>query len=120
VGKVLSLSYANFLALPTVRKRALLICPGFFADYAEWEGVPLSGLLEMAGVRANFASVSFRSSDGYTSRFSRDETMQHFILLAVKVNGQTLQIANGYPLRLVAEGTYGGRWVKWITDITVE
>ena len=27
---------------------------------------------------------------------------------------------HGYPVRLVAEDFYGGRWVKWITEISVE
>jgi len=47
----LSLSYAELAAMPTVKKRVLLICPGFFADYVEWEGVPVSALLEKAKAR---------------------------------------------------------------------
>ena len=33
-----------------VNKRVLLICPGFFYDYLEWEGVPVQALLDKAGM----------------------------------------------------------------------
>ena len=36
----LSLTYDELSKLPMVKKRVLLICPGFFYDYLEWEGVP--------------------------------------------------------------------------------
>ena len=120
LGSPLSLSYADLAALPLVKKRVLLICPGFFADYAEWEGVPLSALLEKAKARPDFINVSFNSFDGYTGRFTREEAASHLLFLAIKVNGETLPTTHGYPVRLVAEDLYGGRWVKWIKDIHVE
>jgi DMSO/TMAO reductase YedYZ molybdopterin-dependent catalytic subunit len=120
LGSPLSLGYAELAALPQVKKRVLLICPGFFADYAEWEGVPLSALLEKAKARPDFVNVSFTSYDGYTSRFTREEAMAHLLFLAIRVNGETLPTTHGYPVRLVAEDLYGGRWVKWIKEIHVE
>jgi sulfoxide reductase catalytic subunit YedY len=116
----MSLGYADLLALPLVKKKVLLICPGVFEGYLEWEGVPLSMLLEKAKARPDFTRVSFRSYDGYTEGFSREEATKHLLFLAVKVNGETLPATHGYPIRLVAEDFYGGRWVKWISEITVE
>ena len=120
LARALSLSYANLLSLPVVKKKVLLICPGFFADYVEWEGVPLSVLLQRAGARPDFTDISFEGYDGYTEKFSREEATRHLLFLAVKVNGQTLTPTAGYPVRLVAEDSFGGRWVKWITEIRVE
>ena len=77
-------------------------------------------LLEKAGVRADFTSVSFKGYDGYSEKFSREEATKNLLFLAVKVNGQTLTPIAGYPVRLVAEIFFGGRWVKWITEIHVE
>jgi len=116
----LSLSYAELLALPVVSKRVLLICPGFFADYVEWQGVPLSAVLERAAARPDYRTVSFKSYDGYTEKFSREEATEHLLFLAIRVNGQTLTPIAGYPVRLVAEDLFGGRWVKWITEINVD
>jgi DMSO/TMAO reductase YedYZ molybdopterin-dependent catalytic subunit len=116
----LSLSYAELSALPSVSKRVLLICPAFFADYVEWEGVPLSTLLEKAGARPDFRTVSFKSYDGYEEKFGREETTKHLLFLALRVNGQILTPIAGYPVRLVAEDIFGGHWVKWITEIHVD
>ncbi|MGA2479871.1 MAG: molybdopterin-dependent oxidoreductase [Spirochaetia bacterium] len=116
----MSLSYADLTRLPTVKKKVLLICPGVFEGYLEWEGVPLSVLLEKAKAQPDFTQVSFRSYEGYTERFSREEATKHLLFLAFKVNGETLPATHGYPIRLVAEDFYGGRWVKWITEISVE
>ncbi len=118
--KELSLGYGDLTALPMVKKKVLLICQNVFADYGEWEGVPLSALLKIAKARPDFTAVSFRAYDGYTGRFSREEATKHLLFLAVKVNGQTLPPAHGYPVRLVAEDFYGNRWVKWVTEIRVE
>ena len=41
------------------------------------------------------------------------------IYLAHTVNGQTLPVEHGYPLRLVAKGIYGSYWVKWLEVIEV-
>ncbi len=118
--KELSLGYSGLTALPMVKKKVLLICQNVFADYGEWEGIPLSALFKMAKARPDFTAVTFRSYDGYIGRFSREEATKHLLFLAVRVNGQTLPPAHGYPVRLVAEDFYGNRWVKWITEIRVE
>ncbi len=116
----LDLSYADLQAMPMVTRKVLLVCPGFFADFVEWEGVPLSALLERAGAPATWSRVVFTSWDGYPGRFEREEADSHLLFLALKVNGETLPVAHGFPVRLVAEHVYGGRWVKWITQVTVE
>jgi len=120
IKRPLSLSYADLQAMPTVKKKVLLVCPGFFADFVEWEGVPVSALLEKAGASNSWVNAIFTSWDGYAGRFSKDEVDSHLLFLALKVNGETLPAAHGYPVRLVAEHLYGGRWVKWITEVTVE
>jgi DMSO/TMAO reductase YedYZ molybdopterin-dependent catalytic subunit len=115
----LSLTYDELSKLPTVKKRVLLICPGFFYDYLEWEGVPLQSLLEKAGVK-DYSRVIFTSVDGYKSDFQKVEVQTGLIMVALKDNGVSLPRAHGFPARVVAEGVYGGRWVKYLTAITLE
>jgi len=120
VAREVSLRYEDLLALSTVKKGVLLICPGFFEGYLEWEGVPLSTILAKAGARPDFKVVVFTSTDGYSESFTRAQVDEHLLFLAVKANGAPLPPSHGYPVRLVAEDFYGGRWVKWLARIRVE
>jgi len=42
-----------------------------------------------------------------------------FIILALRVNGKKLPQEHGFPVRVVAEDVYGGRWVKWLRSIQI-
>ena len=115
----LALTYEELGRMPTVKKRAILICPGFFYDYLEWEGVLLTALLEKAGVK-DFSTVRFTSVDGYVGVFTREEVAVHLIMVAMRGNGVPLPRAQGYPVRVVAEDLFGGRWVKYVKEIFVQ
>jgi DMSO/TMAO reductase YedYZ molybdopterin-dependent catalytic subunit len=115
-----SLNYQDLLQMEMMRKKVILICPGFFVDYAEWEGIPLLTILERAGVKADYKSITFHALDGYSSNFSRDEVENNLLFLALKVNSETIPEEHGFPVRLVAEDILGGRWVKWIQGIEVK
>lgn len=123
VKNPLSLSYEELLRMPMVKKRVLLICPGFFADYAEWEGVPLEVIFKEAGVEEEYRRVRFVGLDRYEALFTAEELGGEkigLLFLAVRVNGETLPLEHGFPVRLVAEDFYGGRWVKWIREIVID
>ncbi len=115
-----SLRYEDLKAMEMVTKKVILICPGFFVDYVEWEGVRLSAILEKVGLQRGYRTITFHGLDGYSSRFSREEVESHLLFLALKVNGKTLPKDHGFPVRLVAEDILGGRWVKWVSRIEVE
>ena len=119
LGREFELSYRELRSLPSVKKKVILICPGFFVDYVEWEGVAVKTILEKAGAKEDFKTVVFKSIDGYTGRFSREDIENHLLFLAYRVNGERLPKEHGFPLRLVAEGVLGGRWVKWLDRIEV-
>ena len=120
VENPLRLGYEDILARPSVSEVVLLICPGFFADNAQWTGTPLAGILEDARVKPEAKQVSFHGADGYRSYLSLEEAMDEGVFPAYKVNGQALPGEHGYPLRLVARGKYGSRWVKWLVRIEVK
>ena len=118
VDRELSLTYDQLLTYPTVTRVVLLICPEFFADNAEWTGIPLTVLLDEAGIKPEATELYLHAIDGYTSFLSLDE-VKDGVFLAYKVNGQVLPREHGYPLRLVLTGKYGGGWVKWLERIEV-
>jgi DMSO/TMAO reductase YedYZ molybdopterin-dependent catalytic subunit len=120
VATPLSLTYGELAALGVVKKRALLICSGFFYDYLEWEGVPLQALLDKAGAK-DYRRVVFTSVDGYAADFSRAEIEGgSLVMVALKANGVPLPRTHGFPARLVAEDFFGSRWVKYLASITLE
>jgi DMSO/TMAO reductase YedYZ molybdopterin-dependent catalytic subunit len=95
---------------------------------AEWTGVPLAEVLDLAGVEGAAGEVVFRGADGGTVEgraepISFERSLKPDIasgsdaVLAYAMNGESLPIQHGYPLRLVVPGWYAVTSVKWLTEI---
>jgi DMSO/TMAO reductase YedYZ molybdopterin-dependent catalytic subunit len=95
---------------------------------AEWTGVPLTEVLDRAGVEAAAREVVFRGADrgrvdGHPGRVPFERSLpadllgQAGALLAYAMNGEELPVHHGYPLRLVMPGWYAVASVKWLTGI---
>jgi len=119
VERPLTFTFDEILELPQVERTVLLICPGYFAYNAKWTGVDLWGLLQKAGLRPEAKRVAIYGADHFVYGFDLKEVKERRMLLAHRVNGVKLPTKHGRPLRLVAEGIYGERWVKYITRIEV-
>jgi DMSO/TMAO reductase YedYZ molybdopterin-dependent catalytic subunit len=120
VENPLTLTYQDILTYPAVTEVVLLICYGFFADNAEWTGVPVKTLLDEAEVKPEATEVIFHGADGYQSSISLETAQESGVFLAHTVNGQVLPPEHGYPLRLVVEHDFGSEWVKWVDHIIVQ
>jgi DMSO/TMAO reductase YedYZ molybdopterin-dependent catalytic subunit len=118
----LSLSYDELLAYPAVSEVLKLDCPGFFIDYAEWTGPLVRTLLDEAGVKPEAAAVEFSAGGEYPYRkkVPLETALRDDTLLAYRVNGVTLPVAHGYPVRLAAGSQLGSFWVKWLFRIEVQ
>jgi DMSO/TMAO reductase YedYZ molybdopterin-dependent catalytic subunit len=115
-------TYEELLGLPILELNVLLICPGFFAYNGKWKGFSVVQLLEEAGVDPEATHVKFKGSQGFqrkSRRFGIDEVRSNQLFLAYGVNGISLPKRHGFPLRLVAEGHKGRRWVKYVDTVTV-
>lgn len=96
---------------------------------AEWTGVSLVEILDRAGARAGAQEVVFRGADsgpvegrgtvGFERSLKLDHARDPDVLLAYAMNGESLPVQHGYPLRLVVPGWYGVASVKWLTEIQV-
>ncbi len=123
VKSPLHLKYDEILATPSVERRVLLVCPGFFANYGTWKGVSIRRLLELAQAGKDATHVTLYGPEGtyeYTQRFPIKDVNSDTVFLAYQVNGKTLPQRHGFPLRTVAEGYYGHDWVKYVYKIKVE
>src|SRR3979490_1852161 len=99
---------------------------------AEWTGVPLSILLERAGVKPRAREVILEGADGGTPddpkgpvgelRFARSIPLSKArgdVLLAYKMNNVDLPPEHGFPVRAIVPGWYAVASVKWLQRIIV-
>jgi sulfoxide reductase catalytic subunit YedY len=123
VKKPFRLNYQEILELPSIEKDVLLICPGFFANHGRWKGISMPDLFEKTGLseKARYMTVTGPSGWGdKVERFPIEDVLSKKVFLAYEVNGKTLPIKNGFPLRIVAEGYYGDDWVKYVRKVVFE
>lgn len=120
VNNTLDLTYQELLAFPSTTQVVLLICHESHVDNARWTGIPVSFLLEKAGVSEGAHEATFIALDRYSRTLPLDVIRRNGTFVAYQVNGETIPLKHGYPLRLVIKGMYGENWVKWLRQIDVK
>lgn len=148
VGKRLSLSLAELKKLKAATRTVTLECAGNGRSFirpaqkgvqwglggvstAEWTGVPLASVLEMAGLRKEAVEVILDGADkgdpkkeiqpatpiSFSRSLSVAKAKRPEVLLAWAMNGEPLRPEHGYPLRAIVAGWYGMASVKWLRRI---
>ena len=87
---------------------------------SQWTGVPLSILLDEAGVQTAGRWILAEGSDA--AGMSRSVPMTKALddaIVAIYQNGERLRPGNGYPMRLFLPGWEGNMSVKWLRRIEV-
>ncbi|MBI2916936.1 MAG: molybdopterin-dependent oxidoreductase [Chloroflexi bacterium] len=115
VATPLALTQAEVLALPAVEDNSPFECvEGWRVPQNQWKGLPVSALLDRAGVLPEARFASFYSGD-FAMSLTLDESRAPGVLLAHGLNGAALAPEHGGPLRLVVPGKdcfYGVKWVE--------
>jgi DMSO/TMAO reductase YedYZ molybdopterin-dependent catalytic subunit len=148
VRRDLRLSYTDIRAMPSRTCIATLECAGNGRVFlvppapgaqwelgavgnAEWTGVPLSVLLESAGLADDACDIVLEGADrgipkeepkppgaiSYVRSIHRTKAMEPDVLIAYQMNGRDLTPDHGYPLRAIVPGHYGMASVKWLTNV---
>jgi sulfite oxidase len=139
----LKLTMADLQQLPRAEVVSVLECagngrafyqptiPGLQWEYGaagngRWTGVRLADVLKKAGISPGAIEVLFEGADsppGSMPDFQRTIPLKKALdpntLLAFEMNGQTLPVQHGFPLRLIVPGWAGDAWMKWVTRITL-
>ena len=87
---------------------------------SEWGGVPLSVLLDEAGVSPKGSWVIASGAD--SAAMSRSVPLSKILddaIVALYQNGEPLRPSNGYPMRLFLPGWEGNASVKWLRSLNV-
>ena len=143
VTNTIALTMDDLRRLPSVELVSVLECAGNGRSFyepsvpglqwghgavgnARWRGVRLADVLKRAGVKPSAKHVLFNGADppiGTMPDFERSipvaKAAHPDTLLAYEMNGETLPIEHGFPLRVVVPGWAGDSWIKWLTSITV-
>lgn len=85
---------------------------------SEWTGIPLSVLLDEAGVKpeANWILAEGADAAGMSRSIPLEKAMDD-TLLALYQNGEAIRPEQGYPMRLLVPGFQGNLNVKWVRRI---
>jgi DMSO/TMAO reductase YedYZ molybdopterin-dependent catalytic subunit len=124
VDNELTITYDELLERATTIAPVTLSCVsnevgGDLVGNAIWRGVPLTDLLDEAGVHPRASQIASRSVDGWTCGFPTEAAYDgRTALVAVGMNDEPLPIRHGFPARLVVSGLYGYvSATKWLSEI---
>lgn len=97
-----------------------LACEEGWSYVAEWTGVPLSHVLEVAGIQPHAKYVVYFSIDtDWWDSIDMGDALHPQTYLAYGMNGRDLAVGNGGPLRMRVPRQLGYKNVKFITRLTV-
>lgn len=124
VDKELELTYDDLLGLDLVERHVTLSCVsnqvgGGLVGNAKWLGVPISELLDLAGVQDGATQIVARSVDNFEVGFPTEAAYDgREALLAIGMNDEPLPFDHGFPARFVVAGLYGYvSATKWLSEI---
>ncbi len=97
---------------------------------AAWTGVRLSDVLKAAGMRKDSTLVQFQGldrgkgpegmgSNAFMKSLELSNSVLEECVLAYAMNGESLPMLNGFPMRLVVPGYFATYWVKALSWIRV-
>ena len=122
VARPLSLSLAQLRAAPHRTQITRHDCVEGWSAIGQWTGTPLSLLLKQAGLRSNARFIVFHCADDfdgspYYESVDLIDAMHPQTILAWGMNGQTLSVPHGAPLRLRVERQLGYKQAKYVMRV---
>ncbi|MFB2581577.1 molybdopterin-dependent oxidoreductase [Herbiconiux sp. P15] len=121
-GTVATFTRAQLLALPQTQVDLPIACVEGWSQMATWKGVRMRDLLEAAGAPSDkrLTVNSLEERGGYrTTEMGPEYVGDDLTLVALELNGGTLDIQHGYPARVIAPGRPGVLQTKWLSSLEV-
>ncbi len=113
-------SLADLKSLPARIQITRNTCEEGWSGIAEWTGVQLSRVLAAAGMLPSARFVSYYSYDDWADSLDMLDALHPQTILAYGMNGSTLSVPHGAPLRMRVETQLGYRSMKYLQRIVVK
>lgn len=118
--RIRSYTRAELAALPQHRVELPISCVEGWSQLASWRGPRLRDLMDAVGAPADAyaKATSLQKGSIYAvSRMEPEFVRDPLTLVALEVNGATLDLDHGYPARLIAPARPGVLQTKWLSRI---
>ena len=113
-------SVAEIKTFPVSSHITMIGCEEGWTYIAEWEGVPLSYILDRVGAQPQVRYVVYRSfQPDWWESIDMSDALHPQTVIAHRMNGADLPVPFGGPLRLRVPRQLGYKSVKYITRLTV-
>jgi len=119
VARPSSFSLAQLRSYPSRSQITMHTCEEGWSVIAEWTGVPLSYVLNLAGILPQARYAVFFAFDDSWDSLDMPDAWHPQTLLAYSMNGQELPTPHGAPIRLRVARQLGYKSVKYLSRITV-
>jgi DMSO/TMAO reductase YedYZ molybdopterin-dependent catalytic subunit len=112
-------SLAELKQLPARTQITRHTCEEGWTAIGQWTGVPLSAVLDAAGIQPAARFVMFYSYDDWADGLDLLDALHPQTILAYGMNGRDLPIPHGAPVRLRVERQMGYKSMKYLQRIVV-
>jgi DMSO/TMAO reductase YedYZ molybdopterin-dependent catalytic subunit len=118
VERELVLTLDQLLKLPRTDLRVRHHCVEGWSAVASWNGVRVSEIAKLAGLKPGVKYVEFNSfDDDYFSSWDLGSALHPQTLLAYGMNGHVLGANHGAPLRLYSAVKLGYKMCKYLIEV---
>jgi len=120
VSRPASFSVADLKGFPRRTQITHLACEEGWSYIAEWTGVPLAHVLDIAGTLPQARYIVYRSfQKGWWESIDMADALHPQTFIAHGMNGGDLPVPFGGPLRLRIPRQLGYKSIKYVTHLTV-
>jgi DMSO/TMAO reductase YedYZ molybdopterin-dependent catalytic subunit len=120
VGHPASFTLSDLKSFPTRSQITSIACEEGWSYIAEWSGVPLSHILEVAGTAPQARYVVYHSiQPDWWDSIDIADALHPQTLIALRMNGADLPVPFGGPIRLRVPRQLGYKRIKYLVRLTV-
>lgn len=110
-------SLAELKSYPSRSQITQLICEEGWSYIAQWTGVPLSHLLQLAGASPQAKYAVYYAMDGWVDALDMDDAWHAQTLVTYGMNRGDIPVGHGGPLRLRLPRQLGYKSLKFLNRV---